>query len=245
MVRGRHGAGFSLTSNWSRSLGEQLGLVGDPAVLSAALAAGILVQDAVARHGERQPTARARIRHSANRFRSADGRGDLRVRRTAAERNLANFVPDTLLQFGAAKVEPEREPTGRRRDVLDDACHRRSATILVPHQLCLRKARLEIACKLRHGLPNHDRDDALVAQRDEDTAERALAGSVANFLRRPAAERSVSEQRLTPRGHASTEGRKSSSGTPKLFNAQLTRLYCPTVKTRSISCCTENFAASV
>ena len=83
--------------------------------------------------------------------------------------------------------------TGRRGDVLEDLRHRRGATLLVLHQFGLRKARLEIACKPRHLLPNHDRHDALVAQRDEDTTERALAGGVANFFRGPAAERSISE----------------------------------------------------
>src|SRR5512139_1444233 len=112
LIRIKRIAGESLSA---LSLRREFRFVVRPAVLHAVPLptaygiAGSLVQHAVARHGEREPAARAGLRHRADRLGRADGRCDLRIGGGHSEWNLAHLVPNALLQFGAAQVQRQRE----------------------------------------------------------------------------------------------------------------------------------------
>src|SRR6185369_6472195 len=137
--------------------------------------------------------ARAGLRHGADRLRRADRLSDLRVGRGPAERNSAHFAPHALLKFGAPDIERQRKPADGRRNVLDDFRDCGRAALLVTHQLRLGESRADIPDELRRLLAHHDRDDALVAGRNEHRSYRGSARAITNFFRRPAAEGSVSE----------------------------------------------------
>src|SRR5690349_7134105 len=99
-----------------RSPGEELRLLRGPVVLRAAAAAAGLrarVQHAMAGNREGEPAVGTGPGDRADCLGRANRGGDLRVARGLAEGNLADFVPDPLLQLGPAQVQAQRKETHR------------------------------------------------------------------------------------------------------------------------------------
>ena len=118
-------------------------------------------------------------------------------------RDLAQRLPDALLEGGAAHVERQVEAERRRLDEAHDLGDQLLEIGIAADQLRAREAVLEIAHKRVRIVAQQDGADALVALRHQDRAERALADGEADLGVRAAgavaASASCRASRRTPR----------------------------------------------
>jgi 4-hydroxy-tetrahydrodipicolinate reductase len=132
---------------------------------------GLGAHDAMAWNGNRDRVRCAGVRYGAHRFRRTDAPGDLRIARRRAGRNLAQRLPDTLLEDSAAHVEGEIETDPGRLNDTDNACDQSLIVAIAANETRLREAILKIADELVWVVAQQDRGNTLLARGDEDGAE--------------------------------------------------------------------------
>ena len=123
---------------------------------------------------------RAGVRHRAHGLRQADALRDLRVGHSRTGRDLAQRLPDALLEGGAAHIERQIETEGRRFDEADHLGHPLLEAFVPADQRRLGKAVLEFAHQRLGSVAEQDGADALAGGGDEDGAERAFADGEAD-----------------------------------------------------------------
>ena len=149
-------------------------------------------------------TASAFAAHAWATARTAFGapmrRGDFGSSGRRAGRDLAQRLPDALLERRAADVEGQVEPERRRLDEADDAGHELLEAGVAADQPGLRKAVLEVAHQGVRVVAEQDRAHAPDAGGDQDRAQRALADGEAD-------RRASPPDRKLGGGHAEHPGR--------------------------------------
>ena len=172
---------------------------------------------AVAGDRDRDPVRRAGLSDRAHGLRPADAPRDLGIARGRSARDLAQRLPDALLERGAAHVERQIEPLRRRLDEADHPRDHPLEALIAADQPGLRKAILKAAHERVRVVAELDRADALAGRRDEDRAERALADREADRGAIPAAAK-------LRRGHAEEIGRSGVEAPARIEAGAVDRL---------------------
>ena len=125
--------------------------------------------------GDRQRVGGASPCHGPHRARRADACGDIGVARGPARGNVAQRLPDPLLEGRAAHVQRQGQAQARCFDEAHHLRHQRLEGRIATDQLGLRKAVLQVVRQHFGVIAQQDGADAAIALRHQDGAERALA----------------------------------------------------------------------
>jgi hypothetical protein len=131
----------------------------------------VLLHHPVAGNRHREGIGSARFRHFPGRARRTDPLCDFGIAGRPANGNVAQRMPDPLLERRAAHIERQIDSLSRRFDEVDDLGRQPLERLIGADPPRLRKAILEVA-KQRGGIVTEKyRADAPVGRRDKDRAE--------------------------------------------------------------------------